>query len=1096
MGRVKKRRLGLQRLENRQLLAAGVVRIGDTAHLISDVTPEVHRFDMASETWLPSVALPRTTAPTVAHADDSGYYVAFGKALYAYDDEGSSERFLLATDTEIRAIETDGNLILVHELKATTVLNRVTGQIYDHESRFAPLRGFSNASGINRSFAVSEFSPNDIYALDYEPDGTLGTVRDSPYHGSYDIGSQTWVSPDEAYVFTSAGHYYDTETLAYAGSLGVSIDVLAFADDGRVVAIDDGIFVVFDGERLLLEGASIGITVDHTFLKGESAYLFTETNNAEQFVVNVVEIEEGIALPKASSVSPEGLVYEPDQIIPLEDQSLLVYSRRFGHLFRYDLAGRRYTDSIALLGAPGEIAYSQSENAVYTGYKDGFIFRIDLSKPEPIERPFVTLAGDISGLTATEHALLVRDGSDHFYSINLSGDIVSQRSAYLHSGDLVYHAGSRQVFGRDQNSPRFIYRYTIDDQGVFELADTYYDSQAPAMSGLYPNEDASLLFNGVSRLFDVSSESYRESGLPGRASDAAWLGEHLYTLHQALGNYQIERWTPGRLPSSVHQRGPTAQVVGSGALLAAVDGTIVVVSVDHKTGIPTFTVYDTELNELAPPQPSVAVRWDELLTPSANPSTSSSLSEPDQGSHESHQSFGVVSQGESLAMGFTIFNEGNATLQVDRVEVVGSDNWKIASLDGQVFPLTIKPGGHRSLTLTFDGASAGNFRTDVRVHTDDPDSPVQTVTSSGRVRPGVKYDRPGRFQADEWMFELDLASEGVHERPGPSSLTFRYGGGSARWTPLVGDWNGDGADTVGLYQPDLSLFHLRDSHGGGVSDQYFAFGPRSADWIPLAGDWNGDGIDTIGLYQPDISLFHLKDSFTPGASDHYFAFGPGGNAGWVPLVGDWDGDGVDTIGLYQPDLSLFHLKNSFTPGASDQYFAFGPSGIDGWIPVTGDWDGNGTDTVGLYQTDEAMFHLKDTFEPGASDHYFIYEKAGGPVVPLTGDWNGSDPNPSSGRIVGDRSASLPGVRRDVADLSQSVPPPIPKFTSTAGKISEGGGDEPNELGRTKPTPVEDMDGDDDREVADGPSTAGPRLFTRLRNSVQLLDSLVRRDRAA
>ena len=44
--------------------------------------------------------------------------------------------------------------------------------------------------------------------------------------------------------------------------------------------------------------------------------------------------------------------------------------------------------------------------------------------------------------------------------------------------------------------------------------------------------------------------------------------------------------------------------------------------------------------------------------------------------------------------------------------------------------------------------------------------------------------------------------------------------------------------------------------------------------------------DTIGFYQPDISLFHLKDTFTPGASDQFFQFGPGGNAGWPPLTGD------------------------------------------------------------------------------------------------------------------------------------------------------------------------------------------------------------------
>ena len=202
-------------------------------------------------------------------------------------------------------------------------------------------------------------------------------------------------------------------------------------------------------------------------------------------------------------------------------------------------------------------------------------------------------------------------------------------------------------------------------------------------------------------------------------------------------------------------------------------------------------------------------------------------------------------------------------------------------------------------------------------------------------------------------------------------------------------------DTIGLYQGDVSLFHLKNSFTPGASDQYFAFGPGgNAGWIPLAGDWNGDGIDTIGLYQPDQSIFHLKNSFTPGASDHYFVYGPGGNAGWKPLVGDWDGNGTDTVGLYQPDVSLFHLKNTLSSGASDQFFAFGPSGNAGWTPLAGDWNGDGTDTIGFYQPDVSLYHLKDSFTPGASDQYFAFGPGGNAGwLPLTGDWNGPSPSP-------------------------------------------------------------------------------------------------------
>ncbi|MDV6031236.1 MAG: hypothetical protein F9B45_14270 [Phycisphaera sp. RhM] len=285
----------------------------------------------------------------------------------------------------------------------------------------------------------------------------------------------------------------------------------------------------------------------------------------------------------------------------------------------------------------------------------------------------------------------------------------------------------------------------------------------------------------------------------------------------------------------------------------------------------------------------------------------------------------------------------------------------------------------------------------------------------------ITLDTIGLYQPDAPLFHLRNALSS-----GGSDQFFAFGpGGNAGWIPLSGDWNGDGTDTIGLYQPDISLFHLKDSFTPGASDQYFAFGPGgNAGWIPLAGDWNGDGTDTIGLYQPDISLFHLKDTFTSGASDQYFAFGPGGNAGWIPLAGDWNGDGTDTIGLYQPDISLFHLKDTFTSGASDQYFGFGPGGNAGWLPMVGDWNGDGTDTIGLYEPAVSRFHLKDSFTAGASDYFFIFGPGGNAGwTPISGDWNGpSSPPPPPPPPTSNGSSSGSGgqaQRAEVADNSET-----------------------------------------------------------------------------
>jgi hypothetical protein len=221
---------------------------------------------------------------------------------------------------------------------------------------------------------------------------------------------------------------------------------------------------------------------------------------------------------------------------------------------------------------------------------------------------------------------------------------------------------------------------------------------------------------------------------------------------------------------------------------------------------------------------------------------------------------------------------------------------------------------------------------------------------------------------------------------GAANLTFAYGPASAGWTPVVGDWDGNGTVTAGLFNPATSTFFLKNTNAGGSADLTFAYGPAGANWIPVVGDWNGDGTDTVGLYQPSTSTFFLKNSNSAGAANLVFSYGPAG-AGWLPLAGDWNGDGTDTIGLYQPSGSTFFLKNTNAGGSADIVFGYGPAGA-GWTPVVGDWNQDGTTTAGLYNPASSTFFLKNTNTAGSADLTFGYGPAGAGWKPLAGDWDG------------------------------------------------------------------------------------------------------------
>ena len=69
----------------------------------------------------------------------------------------------------------------------------------------------------------------------------------------------------------------------------------------------------------------------------------------------------------------------------------------------------------------------------------------------------------------------------------------------------------------------------------------------------------------------------------------------------------------------------------------------------------------------------------------------------------------------------------------------------------------------------------------------------------------------------------------------------------AHWQTVVGDWNGDGIRTIGIFNEGKWTLDL---NGDGIfdgQDVEFRFG--TANDIPLGGDFNGDGIEELALYR-------------------------------------------------------------------------------------------------------------------------------------------------------------------------------------------------------------------------------------------------------
>lgn len=231
---------------------------------------------------------------------------------------------------------------------------------------------------------------------------------------------------------------------------------------------------------------------------------------------------------------------------------------------------------------------------------------------------------------------------------------------------------------------------------------------------------------------------------------------------------------------------------------------------------------------------------------------------------------------------------------------------------------------------------------------------------------------PDATSEPDETFYLNLSSPSVNLATPDTQVAatiiddMSVGFGQAGDIPLVGDWNGDGIDTPGVFRN--GVVYLRNSNTAGPADITYTFGPAGTKVI--VGDWDGDGIDTLGVVQGDT--FYLRAT-NAASSTFTTQVAVGLLATDTPIAGDWNGDGIDTVAVYRPSMRAFYID-----GAVVWY------GLVGDVPVIGDWNNDGIDTVGVFRN--GTFFLRNSNTTGVEDLSLTYGAF--QDLPLAGDMDG------------------------------------------------------------------------------------------------------------
>jgi len=256
-----------------------------------------------------------------------------------------------------------------------------------------------------------------------------------------------------------------------------------------------------------------------------------------------------------------------------------------------------------------------------------------------------------------------------------------------------------------------------------------------------------------------------------------------------------------------------------------------------------------------------------------------------------------------------------------------------------------------------------------------------------------------------WTVDLDRSfsvSAGDQTPDGFSTVAFTFGQYGDQ--PLVGDWDGDGLDEIGVFRPkpwitDLEPVSQQAARDGATvfildldgdfqvdADEVFAFGQR--DDVPVVGDWNGDGRDEIGVYRPLTGEFLLDrngdrvfqerepDLDNDGVPDEEYGTPNGqldlndgpfpfGAPGATPVIADWAPSVAgDEIGIFDPQGNwLVDRNGNLEQDITEVGVQFGEPGE---VPVPGDWapdpdpavvnpqDG---DEFGTYQPERGLWFI-------------------------------------------------------------------------------------------------------------------------------------------
>lgn len=208
-------------------------------YLLSKLHASIFRWSYTENRYLSTIALAEIPKYFALDAPRNTLYLAYesGKLAKLNPQTGTTTQLVSLPTTPIGlevagdhlfAADRTGPWVSHYTFSLTgTQLSAVAWNYYSSEYIW-------NAGKRKMYFFRDDTSPNDLIWEDVSADGTLGTKKDSPYHGEVITLHPIRVAPDGSVVLLGSGQVFDGTTLSQVNSLPYNIADAAWVNDQLV----------------------------------------------------------------------------------------------------------------------------------------------------------------------------------------------------------------------------------------------------------------------------------------------------------------------------------------------------------------------------------------------------------------------------------------------------------------------------------------------------------------------------------------------------------------------------------------------------------------------------------------------------------------------------------------------------------------------------------------------------------------------------------------------------------------------------------------------------------------------------------------------